>query len=47
MISKAEGDISDKDYSDNKITKEALMPHVHDKNMPGGVRAPYPYEVPR
>lgn len=31
----------------NKATGESLMPHVHDKTVPGGVRAPYPYEIPK
>ena len=31
----------------NKITGESLLPHVHDKTVPGGVRAPYPYEIPK
>ena len=30
----------------NKKTGEELLPHVHDKNAPGGVRKPYPYEKP-
>ena len=31
----------------NKATGESLMPHVHDKTVPGGVREPYPYEIPK
>lgn len=31
----------------NKATGESLIPHVHDKTVPGGVRAPYPYEIPK
>ena len=30
----------------NPITGEQLMPHVHDKAAPGGVRAPISWEVP-
>jgi hypothetical protein len=30
----------------NPLTGEELMPHVHDKAVPGGVRAPIPWEVP-
>ena len=30
----------------NKTTGEKLMPHVHDKSVPGGVRAPETWEVP-
>ena len=28
------------------IALEDLMPHVHDKTVPGKVRAPYPDEIP-
>jgi hypothetical protein len=32
----------------NKKTGEKVeTPHVHDKSVPGGVRKPYPYEVPK
>ena len=30
----------------NKVTKERLIPHVHDKAVPGGVRSPIPWEIP-
>lgn len=30
----------------NKVTKERLLPHVHDKTVPGDVRSPIPLEVP-
>ncbi len=30
----------------NPVTLEDLMPHVHDKTVPGKVRAPYPGEIP-
>ena len=30
----------------NKVTKETLIPHVHDKTAPGGVRGPIPWEIP-
>jgi len=30
----------------NKVTMEDLMPHVHDKTVPGGVRVPYPRDLP-
>ncbi len=30
----------------NKVTKERLLPHVHDKTVPGDVRAPIPWEIP-
>lgn len=30
----------------NPVTKEALLPHVHDKTVPGEVRSPYPDEIP-
>ncbi|QAA31078.1 DNRLRE domain-containing protein [Clostridium manihotivorum] len=31
----------------NPVTGEELMPHVHDKTVPGGVRSPIPWEIPR
>jgi len=31
----------------NKVTGESLIPHVHDKAIPGGVRIPYPHEIPK
>ena len=31
----------------NKVTGEDLIPHVHDKGVPGGVRNPEPWEIPR
>nr|WP_236671933.1 pre-toxin TG domain-containing protein [Enterococcus sp. BWB1-3] len=31
----------------NKTTGEKLMPHVHDKTVPGGVRVPRPDEIPK
>ena len=31
----------------NKVTKEALMPHMHDKNVPGKVRKPDSWEIPK
>jgi hypothetical protein len=31
----------------NKITGEDLMPHIHDKIVPGGVRTPKIWEIPR
>lgn len=30
----------------NPVTGENLMPHVHDKSVPGKVRSPYPDEIP-
>ena len=30
----------------NPVTGENLIPHVHDKTVPGKVRAPYPDEIP-
>ncbi len=30
----------------NKKTGESLMPHVHDKTVPGDIRRPYPHEIP-
>ena len=30
----------------NKVTGEKLLPHVHDKNCIGGVRKPFPDEIP-
>ena len=30
----------------NKVTREKLLPHVHDKTAPGGIRNPIPWEVP-
>ena len=30
----------------NPVTKEDLMPHVHDKTAPGKVRPPYQNEIP-
>lgn len=30
----------------NPVTLESLMPHVHDKTVPGKVREPYPWEIP-
>lgn len=30
----------------NKATKERLLPHVHDKTVPGDVRAPMSWEIP-
>lgn len=30
----------------NSVTKEKLMPHVHDNTVPGKVRKPYPDEIP-
>ena len=31
----------------NKVTGKKLMPHVHDKNAPGGIREPFPFEIPK
>ena len=31
----------------NKATGESLMPHVHDKTVPGGVSEPYTYKIPK
>ena len=31
----------------NKVTGEDLMPHVHDKKAPGGVRKPFSFEIPK
>lgn len=30
----------------NPLTGERLLPHVHDKSVPGGVREPFPEEIP-
>ena len=30
----------------NPVTGEDLMPHVHDKTVPGRVRSPYLHEIP-
>ena len=30
----------------NSITEERLMPHIHDKTVPGGVRVPELWEIP-
>lgn len=30
----------------NPFTGEQLMPHVHDKTVPGGVRPPLSWEIP-
>lgn len=30
----------------NKVTGEDLMPHIHDRNYPGGVQKPNPDEIP-
>jgi hypothetical protein len=29
------------------VTQEYLMPHIHDKTVPGKLRAPIPWEIPR
>ena len=31
----------------NKITGEDMMPHIHDKTVPGGVRMPEQWEIPQ
>lgn len=30
----------------NKLTKEYLMPHIHDPKVPGKLRKPLPWEIP-
>ncbi|WP_185966816.1 hypothetical protein [Clostridium sp. HBUAS56017] len=31
----------------NPVTEEELVPHVHDKTVPGRIRAPLSWEVPK
>jgi len=31
----------------NPVTQENLIPHVHDKTVPGKVRVPIPWEIPK
>lgn len=31
----------------NKTNGEKLMPHIHDKTAPGGVRTPEQWEIPK
>ncbi|OMH21551.1 hypothetical protein AC231_13875 [Clostridium pasteurianum] len=31
----------------NKVTKERMLPHVHDKTAPGDIRKPIPWEIPK
>lgn len=31
----------------NKVTKQDLMPHIHDRNAPGGLREPLQWERPK
>ncbi len=31
----------------NPVTEEQLMPYVHDKNVPGEVRKPEDWEIPK
>ena len=33
-------------FHTNKVTKEDLMPHVHDKTFPGDLRKPNADEIP-